>query len=315
MVSGGMGHWATRSGRTSVTSIKSSHAAVDVPLSPSNGPVMSVQLAVADKERADKADKDAEPSKHSNSLNLPSGVNGNSAVDHSGRCRQYEADLLALLHQQAQQATIAALEHPHIANEGGRRSVTQSAEDKEFTMPSSSKPLTLLELLAHPVCVELVKDELHRIHSVENLVFYLHAVRYRQLQNAKARRVVAQQLYDTFIAEGAPQQINISTRQRDAIQATLKRRGDDAATPLLFREAEREVALLMETNMMKTFVGSSAYRVCVAVLKGLDMSKATGKWAEQQKAKATDEGREVTVTDAASSQGSRRMQQTEKSRV
>ena len=313
--SGGSGQWATtRSGRTSVTSVKSGHVAVEAPLSPSTGgSIMSVQFAIAaDKE---KAEKDAEPSKHSNSLNLPSGVTGSSNVDHSGRCRQYEADLLALLHQQAQQATIAALELPHVATEGGRRSVT-STDDREFVVSTTAKPPTLLELLTHPVCVELVKDELDRIHSVENLVFYLHAVRYRQLQNVKARRVVAQQLYDTFIVEAAPQQINISTRQRDAIQATLKRRGDDACVPSLFREAEREVALLMETNMMKAFVSSSAYRVCSAVLKGLDMSKATGKWAEQQKAKMLlDEGREVTVTDAASSQGSRRTVETVKSRA
>ena len=315
VVSGGMsGQWATaRSSRGSLTSVKSGHATVEAPLSPSTGgSIMSVQLALAAEK--EKADKDTEPSKHSNSLNLPSGVTGSSTVDHSGRCRQYEADLLTLLYQQAQQATIAALEHPHVTGDTGRRSLTQSTDEREFTITATVKPPTLLELLSHPVCVELVKDELERIHSVENLVFYLHVVRYRQLQNAKARRLVAQQLYDTFIVEGAPQQINISTRQRDSIQATLKRKGDDCCIPHLFREAEREVALLMETNMMKSFMSSSAYRVCSAVLKGLDMSKATGKWAEQQKAKIADEGREVTVTDAASSQGSRRLQ-TDKSRA
>ena len=298
----GGGQWATtRSNRSSVNSIKSSHLATDAPMSPSHGgSVMLVQLGGAEK------DKDAEPSKHSNSLNLSSGVSGNCSVDHSGRCRQYELDLLTMLHQQAQQATIAALEHPHVAAEHGRRSSTHSTDDKEFTVPATAKPPTLLELLAHPVCVELVKDELERIHSVENLVFYLHAVRYRQLQSAKAKRAVAQQLYDTFIVEAAPQQINISTRQRDTIQATLKRRGDDACTTTLFREAEREVALLMETNMMKSFISSSAYRVCGTVLRGLDMGKASGRWAEQQKAKAADEGGEITVTDVASSQGSRR---------
>ena len=315
----GGGQWATtRSHRSSVNSVKSSHATPGTgALSPSakSHTTVSLHVNIADKDRVDKADKDSEPSKHSNSLNLPSGVTGNTSVDHTSRCRQYETDLLALLHQQAQQATIAALEHPHVTKEGGRRSITQPADDSEFALPSSAKPPTLYELLSHPVCVELVKDELTRIHSVENLVFYLHAVRYRQLQNNRARRSIAQQLYDTFIVEGALQQINISTRQRDAIAAQLKRKSDDGCTHTLFREAEREVGVLMETNMMKTFMGSSAYRVCVAALRGLDMGKASGKWAEQQKSTAVDEGREVTVTDFASSQGSRRHQRTIKSRT
>jgi len=121
--------------------------------------------------------------------------------------------------------------------------------------------------------------------------------------------MLASLIFDTFIAEGSPQQVNISTRQRDAIQAQLKKRGDDVATALLFREAEREVALLMETNVMKSFTGTSAYRLCALVLSTIDISKATGQWAEQQRGELSDHGWHETrlsmLLSKRSSQGSK----------
>ena len=269
-------------------------------------------LVTAAAERAD----DVEPSRASESANSLTFSGQTSHVDHNGRCKQFETDLLTVLNQQVQHATVAALEQPH-SIDGTRMSVSQvngkgRAEDHDFTMGAAAKGRpTLVELLSHPVCVELLKDELSRIHSVENLIFYLHAARYRTLQNAKARRVVAQQLYDTFIGEGAAQQLNISTRQRDAIQAHLKKRGDEAATPQLFREAEREVAILMETNVMKTFVGTPAYRVCAMVLASIDINKATGKWGEQKRGVQLDDGwgdgRVSLLASKHSSQGSKKL--------
>ena len=315
-------------GRSSIVSTRSSHATVQVApphtvVSPSSS-AQSVkrdslppnQPLVVQETRVD-----VEPSKTSESANSLSVSAQVSQIDHHSRWKQFETDFTNLLHQQAQHATTAALEHPHVAD-GSRGSVSSvtgkgrggqpSGEELEFTMGAAikNKP-TLVELLAHPVCVELLKDELERIHSVENLVFYLHAVRYRRLQTAKTRRMLASLIFDTFIAENAEQQINISTRQRDAIQAQLKRRGDDVATPQLFHEAEREVALLMETNVMKTFAGSAAYRLCTLVMAAIDVDKATGKWADERRGLASGGGGDgwgddVRTSMVGSSQGSRK---------
>ena len=113
-----------------------------------------------------------------------------------------------------------------------------TADDLEFTMSAAtSRKPTLVELLSHPVCVELLKDELERIHSVENLVFYLHVVRYRQLQNPRARKMVATLIFDTFIAENATQQNKHQhTTTRHHPSTTQAQKHDDTATPLLFRE-------------------------------------------------------------------------------
>ena len=241
--------------------------------------------------RADEADGAERSSHDSQSVASLTAVGQVAQMEHHSRRKQMEADLVALLTEQAQHAATAAPENPQSTDAPRNsssmsllkgRSHGPSAEDLEFTTQAAIAKPTMAELLAHPVCVELLKDELERIHSVENLVFYLHAVRYRQLDGARARRLVAQQLFDTFVAEGSPQQINISTRQRDQIQAQLKKRGDDVATPQLFREAEREVASLMEANVMKSFVSTPSYRLCSLVLAGIDIDKATGRWAAQQ---------------------------------
>ena len=135
--------------------------------------------------------------------------------------------------------------------------------------PLAATP-TLQQLLSHPICVEVLKAELLTIHSVENLIFYLHAVRYRHVQSAKLRKLLAVAIHDHFIRENAPQQININTRQRDAITATVARRGDDCPAEL-FREAEREVLLLMETNVMKALTGTATMRLCSWVLSSMPM--------------------------------------------
>lgn len=299
---------ATRASQRSSMSMQSSLAtSQSTPKSPAakaTTPSQSQQTAYREKQQPPSSSKPAvaaaedsrvcaEVSKTSTSVNSLSVSAHVTQVDHHSRWKQYEADLTALLHQQAQHAATAALEHPHatpasrgsMAALAGKGRLSQSSsDDTDFTsgVAASRKP-TLVELLAHPVCVELVKDELERIHSVENLVFYLHAVRYRHLQAAKTRRMLAQLIFDTFVADGSPEQINISTRQRDAIQAQLRRRGDDAATPQLFREAEREVLGLMETNVMKAFAGTSAYRLCALVLSSLDVDKASGMHGEERR--------------------------------
>ena len=145
--------------------------------------------------------------------------------------------------------------------------------NKDSVQPSAITP-TLQMLLSHPVCVEILKAELLAIHSVENLIFYLHAVRYRLLQSAKLRKLLATAIHSHFIREHAPQQININTRQRDAITATVTRKGDDCPAEL-FREAEREVLMLMETNVMKAMAGTATMRLCSWVLATVPMGAVT----------------------------------------
>ena len=147
----------------------------------------------------------------------------------------------------------------------GRGRDGSSASAAAYPTPSLSL------LLSHPVCAEVLKAELQQLHSVENLVFYQHAVRYRHVQSARLRKTLAAAIHDTFVREHAPQQININTRQRDAITAAVTRKSDECAADL-FRDAEREVLQLMETNVMKGMQHSSAMRLCSWVLASVPTS-------------------------------------------
>ena len=231
------------------------------------------------------------------------------STNSSERWKEYEQAVLAVLDQQAdyaeQQRAITELTHPGATSPtvsksnstaddasfpltlpaigdlhppvelaASKRSSTSDAKSKASALASSTWPVpTLSQLLHHPLCVEIVKDELERTHSGENAMFYLHAIRYRTLSHKQLRRRIARALVDTYIVEGAPQQINISTRQRDAILAAVAKKGDEAITASLFREAEREVSLLMDSNL-KPFVGSSRHRLAVWCYHAIDISAA-----------------------------------------
>ena len=142
-----------------------------------------------------------------------------------------------------------------------------------FSRPTAP---TLTALLSHPVCVELVKAQLHAIHSVENLQFYLHVQRYRQLTRSHTRRTLAIFIFDEFIRSGAAQEINIGTRQREAITAAVAKKGDEGASVDLFKEAEKEVLMLMETNVVKAFQGSDMQRLCSWVLATMPVRLLSG---------------------------------------
>lgn len=231
---------------------------------------------------------------------------GANQLDHTARCRQYELDVLAVLtdllrsrkdsqHPLAIQRSMTrdsnsdsnisetiefSLVVPSLGTVfmNGRNSITRNTKTGQGQTDLSQWRIPPLNrLLQHPVCIEVIKDELERIHSVENIIFYLHAVRYRKLlYSGKVRRVMANHLYHTFISEGSEQQINISTRQRDKIISVIKKKKDDACTADLFQEAEREVEILIETNVMKTLAGTQKHRLCVWLFHAVDIEKVVG---------------------------------------
>ena len=141
---------------------------------------------------------------------------------------------------------------------------------------------SLLTLLSHPVCLELVKTELERIHSVENLIFFLHVQRYRFLTRPSTRKALALCIYEQFVKPGAPQEINLATRQRELVAAGVLKKGEDGCHVELFREAEKEVLMLMETNVMKSMQGTAMQRLCtwiLAIMPVRQITEGTGEGA------------------------------------
>ena len=267
----------------------------------------------------------AEPS----SLSLTHVSSNTDRQDHLERCKHFEVDVMQALADHLNYHSAGG--HPPSSNTSDSRSsvlrrssITESAEfslfvpsinGQKLAIKGSAWPVpSLSQLLQHPVCVELLKDELERLRSVENLIFYLHALRYRKLlQQPKARKAIAHFMFDTFIAEGSEQQINLSTRHRDAIQADLRQGREDGCTAALFLEAEREVCVLMETNMMKGFSGTVKHRLCVWLYHAVDMGKALG--GEGRGGGGGEGGRGKSGLWEAMSKTGGRLQQVEMSRT
>ena len=75
--------------------------------------------------------------------------------------------------------------------------------------------------------------------------------------------------------QGAEQEINIATRQREAIAQGVGRKGEDGCGVELFKEAEREVLQLIETNVFKAMHGTAMQRLRSWVLTSMPMKQLT----------------------------------------
>ena len=206
-----------------------------------------------------------------------------SSPSHDSPYQRYEADVSRLLAELSLHPITAPHQSPHSSAGAELRALPLGGARAGSISASRSAP-SLAQLLQHPACVELIKEELERLHCVESLMFALHAVRYRRLlHSAKMRRRLAAHLYDTFIAEGSPEQVNLSTRQRSVIATAVHQNKDDACPVDLFQEAEREVALLIDTNLMKTFAGTAKHRLCVWMYHAVDVGAVLGEEAGPEK--------------------------------
>ena len=167
---------------------------------------------------------------------------------------------------------IAAPLTQHIA-QGSTDSEVTAALSAILAVAASFNP-TLDHVLSHPVCTELLKDHMQQAASVENILFLVQVSRWKRTGNASLRRRLAQLIMDEFIAVNSLHQVNLASRERDALQSTLlAARGggrfssSTAALPQhLFAQAEKEVRALVLTNNWKTFARSVQYGVCKAIL-------------------------------------------------
>ena len=205
--------------------------------------------------------------------------------------KRYESELRSLLEEQRQRR------EAHLTINGEATQMTQLQSSSSSMVEGSAvfslarpllgaqstgtlvdeiPPPSLATLLSHPVCLELVKGQLQQIHSVENLAFFVHVQRYKKLRRPGTLKSLARCIFDEFIRPGAPQEININTRQRESITHAVTKKGNDSCSVDLFREAEREVLQLMETNVMKVIQNSPVLRLCSWLLASLPNGALSG---------------------------------------
>ena len=165
-------------------------------------------------------------------------------------------------------ASVSAVGSPTAAgwDEGALLTVVKAASERALNV-ADFRP-TLLQLLSHPLTVELLKDELLRHHCAENLLFLLAVRRFERVAHCRPlQRRLARYVVDEFVREGARQEVNLNQKLRSAVISAFERGGYSGKTSKeLFAAAKREVLMLLETNSMKPFQSSQAYATAAFVL-------------------------------------------------
>ena len=160
--------------------------------------------------------------------------------------------------------------------------------------PLNSEQVSLDAMLLHPACVEILKDELQRIHSAENLAFYLLVTRFQRIKRSDVRQWLGGQIVSTYIVEGAAQQINITSRQT----AEILQRHKGAHYPAdMFAQAAREVKMLIGTNL-KQFRGSVNHRLCCWILQASALDEVRRASAADMEEVARSESRLLDELEA-----------------
>eukprot|EP01083_Nonionella_stella_P110590 323719_1 len=92
------------------------------------------------------------------------------------------------------------------------------------------RDLGLTPILANESLANKFKEQLHREFAVENVLFYVAAQEFEEIEEYSYDRdkvwKKVEQIYDTFIAVGSKNEINISGGQRKCITEAIAVRDD-----------------------------------------------------------------------------------------
>lgn len=119
------------------------------------------------------------------------------------------------------------------------------------TMIKVTVNLSLERLLNTEQGAHAFEEVLEKEYSVENLTFWRHC---RDFSHAadEERHEFAHHVYDTFVREGAEQQVNLSSTQVKRLSSAMAALTEDVPADL-FLDAEQEIFTLMERDTFKRF--------------------------------------------------------------
>ena len=92
--------------------------------------------------------------------------------------------------------------------------------------------------------------------AVENLIFYLKVDEFRLLEGEKQQNM-AKQLIDTYVANGAPFQLNLEMSTRESIMTKMKK---GEITPTILDAAEKHCLYLLRYSVFPLWKASGSYR-------------------------------------------------------
>eukprot|EP01083_Nonionella_stella_P260302 887705_1 len=119
------------------------------------------------------------------------------------------------------------------------------------------RELGLTPILANESLANKFKEQLHREFDVENLLFYIAAQEFEEMAEYSYDRdnvwKKVEQIYDTFIAVGSKNEINISCDQRKFITEAIAAR-DDVKCGQIFRNSKDELQKMIQQGSLMRFI-------------------------------------------------------------
>jgi len=116
--------------------------------------------------------------------------------------------------------------------------------------PQHAAEVTLTEIMAHPVCLEWLKDHAQKSSNLELIDFVLAVNAYTEAGRDK-RRELGIKICHEFVVDTAPTQVNVVFSLRQNIIETILQKKNFPAD--LFAHAAKDVRILIESNLMVSF--------------------------------------------------------------
>jgi len=116
--------------------------------------------------------------------------------------------------------------------------------------------MTFEEILENVHGKEKFKQFLVREFSVENLMFFTEANYFLKLEDRNDIEETARSIFDTYVASGAPFEINVTNDIREQCDKTMQ----ESITTTLFENAKSEVFKSMQSDSFPRFVKSKLYK-------------------------------------------------------
>ena len=125
---------------------------------------------------------------------------------------------------------------------------------------------TVDDLLLHPLAFELLKDQLMRTHSVENALFLIQLNKWKLIRSKELKAHVSLLIFEEFIVQGSPNQINVLAAQRKVLEGKFKAQKKGVHDAGVFDAVEKEVRSLVDSNAMAAFKASGSFALAKQIL-------------------------------------------------
>jgi len=128
----------------------------------------------------------------------------------------------------------------------------------DFAIKLSREDVPLESVLSHPTGFKHFAKFLQTEFSIENLNFYEASRKYAKISSDADRRIAGTEIYNKYVDQNAPEQVNIPSDMREPITISVKKQEFPAD---LFDSALKEITKLMAKDSFRRFKNDNLFQL------------------------------------------------------